>query len=198
MKYLITFFYIISLIEFIVANDVINHEECELCDMIVYRINILNKNNKIDEIPHMLAKFCFRTNNNYRSNCETISEQYIEIVELLENNTNINIICDKLDFCNIINNDIIEENIICNFIYSSILNDLFFENTEEFVEKTCKKFSIKFIPICENMFISYLEYFKDSIKNNKNSINTCLDIYYSIYFNINLEEYIDYENLHEL
>lgn len=201
MKYLLTFLFIISIISFTIADDKINKGECELCDMIVYRIDLLIKNNKSNEILPMLANFCYRTTFNYRSNCEIISEKYIEILELLENNTNKNFICDKLDFCNISDN-INNDNIICEYIYSSMLNTVKLIENENSIDKqienTCKKFQNEYIPKCENMYISYFEYFKESIENNKTSYNTCLNIYYSLYYGINIEEYIDYEKIRDL
>jgi hypothetical protein len=200
MKYLLTFLFIISIISFTIADDKINKGECELCDMIVYRIDLLIKNNKSNEIPLMLANLCYRTSFNYRSNCEIISYKYIEIIDLLENNKNKNLICEKLDFCNI-SYYIDEDNIICEYIYYSLLNKINIiknDNLDNIIKNTCKKFPIEYIPKCENIYVSYFEYFKESIENSKSSYNTCLDIYYSLYFGIKIEEYTNYEKLRDL
>jgi hypothetical protein len=205
MKIILSLLFAITFIGFIFADNNINKSECELCDLIVYRINILIKNNKSDEIPDMLTNLCFRTNLHYRSICEMISDKYLKIIELLENKTNRNFVCDKLNLCNIIdieNNKIDEDNLICEIIFFSLKNnfnilkhsDIF----DKFIEQTCKKMPTLLIPRCENMYVSYIEYFKNSIENKRSSLETCLDIYYSINFDKKLEENIDYETLHEL
>lgn len=209
MKHLLKLLFFTLLIGFSFAedNNKVNRAECEFCDMIVYRIDKFIKKNISDEIPQMLTNLCFRTDIKHRSICETISEKYMKIIELLENNTHRNFVCDKLNLCNITNNEndeIGEDNLICEFIYFSLKHNFNLvkyignETFDVLVERTCKKLPRKFVPRCENMYVSYIEYFKESIENKKNSLETCLDIYYSMYFNKEVEEYIDYEKLRDL
>jgi len=147
MKHLLTLLFFISLIGFALADDeIVNKAECEFCDMIVYRIDKLIKKNCADQIPQMLTKLCFRTDINYRSTCEEISEKYMEIKENLENKISRVAVCDKLNLCNIqMNQTEINNDLICEFLYFSlkhnfnILKNIGNESMDILVERTCKK-----------------------------------------------------------
>ncbi len=192
MKQILFIFFFISIFSITYANlDNVNNFECELCDIIVYRIDKLLKLNYADEIEKTISKICYTIESKYRENCENIIFNYIEIIDLLNNKTNKNEICNKMNLCNIENNKIINDNdingndidkVLCSTIYYSLkknfrninyifdINDL---NFDKLINKTCSKLKKEQIPRCENMFISNLKYFIDNIMNDNNLLDIC-------------------------
>jgi hypothetical protein len=192
MKQILFIFFFISIFSITYANLYnVNKFECELCDIIVYRIDKLLKLNYADEIEKTISKICYTIESRYRENCENIIFNYIEIIDLLNNKTNKNEICNKMNLCNIENNKIINDNdingndidkVLCSTIYYSLkknfrninyifdINDL---NFDKLINKTCSKLKKEQIPRCENMFISNLKYFIDNIMNDNNLLDIC-------------------------
>jgi hypothetical protein len=178
------------------AEKEINRSECEFCELIIYRINYLRKENTLDKIPDLMNNICYSTEDIYfKYMCETLSNNFvITILMLLDNgyDKRMNSICEELDLCNIYSNDNLmlnEDKLICEFIYSSMLNDtttlqyIDDENDrDEYIGKTCSELAGIYNAKCENMLITNGNYIKSLILKKIPMNRTCNNILFNHFY----------------